>query len=84
MDNQSDPKEKLQNKEEEEKKRKAELLIAYKELAWNNQVKADLAYALININKTLVIQKNENARLIDELNKLKSKIEEYDRIDSLK
>jgi len=73
MDNQSDPKEKLQNKEEEEKKRKAELLIAYKELAWNNQDKADLAYALINLNKTLLIQKNEIERLTEELNKLRSK-----------
>jgi len=81
MDKQLQPEENKQN--DTESGQKAGLLLAYKELAWNNQVKADLAYALININKTLVIQKNENARLIDELNKLKSKIEEYDRIISL-
>jgi hypothetical protein len=81
MEIHSQPKGNMQN--EEERKRKAGLLLAYKELAWRNQDKEDLAYAIINMDKTLLIQKNENARLIDELNKLKSKIEEYDRIISL-
>ena len=40
-------------KSEDEFEQKAVLIMAYNELAWNNQEKGDLANAIININKML-------------------------------
>lgn len=65
----SQPEETMQNDVEEE--RKASLLIAYKELAWKNQEKSDLAYAVMNLNKMIESQKKEIERLISVINSIK-------------
>jgi len=66
-----------------DEEQKSGLIMAAKELAWNNQEKADLAYALIKANKMLVILRNEIDRLNTELKMVRSSIEKNDQFSSL-